>query len=240
MNHVFKRTAFITLLLISTGLIAMETVSSEPVNLAILISGEGTNMAAILDAIKKEKGIDPKVVISNRKAAPGLEKAKERGVATEYIPKMKEEARDVYCAKLIACLKEHNVTAKSGLVCLAGFMVLLDKNIVREYKNRILNIHPAHPIANYTGANAIERAFEAGEKKMGATVHFVDEGMDTGAVVMHKSFTVEPTDSLEDVTRKMHEVEHEIFPKCVELFAQKRLCVQGSDVHILPPDERDS
>ncbi len=229
MTHVIKCTALIALLLISTGIAAMETVpASESVNLAILISGTGSNMAAILDAIKTKpiNGINPCVVISNRKTALGLEKAQERGVPTEYIPKMKEEARDVYCEKLIKCLKKYNVTSKNGLICLAGFMVLLDKNIVQKYKNRILNIHPAHPIENYPGANAIERAFSAGEKEMGATVHFVDEGMDTGKVVMHKSFNVEFTDSLEDVELKMHKVEHEIFPECVKLFAQKRLCIQ--------------
>ncbi len=247
MNHVFKRTLLITLLLISSGIAAMETIQEEtdPVNLAILISGEGTNMDAILEAIKNDENIVPKVVISNHKDAGGIEKAKERGVHAEYVPKMKAESREAYGQKLITTLEQCGLTSKTrNLICLAGFMVLLDKNIVQKYKDCILNIHPAHPIENYPGANAIEKAFEAGETEMGATVHFVDEGMDTGAVVMHKSFNVEPTDKLEDVEAKMHKVEHQIFPDCVRLFAQKRLCIyegsEGREVHILPPDEQDS
>lgn len=241
MNHVFKCTAFITVLLISTGLLAMERdqSESEPVNLAILISGGGTNMAAILDAIKNEHGIVPKVVISNKKEAAGLEKARQRGVIAEYLPKMKVETREQYGDKLIVALEKSGLTPqKRNLICLAGFMLVLPENIVTQYKDQIINIHPAL-LPSFKGAHGIEDAFNYGAKVTGPTVHFVDNKMDTGPIIMQESFPIEEADKLEDVALKMHKSEHNIFPKCVKLYVEKRLQLTTNKtgrrtVHILP------
>lgn len=228
----FKSSITLVLLLSTTALFAMEVASSaDETHLAILISGTGTNMAAILD--RKIKNCKPCIVISNRKDALGLQKAKDRRVPTEHIPKMREESREDYCARLIACLKKYDVTSENGLVCLAGFMIILGSNIVKEYNGRILNVHPAL-LPSFKGGHGIKDAYDYGVKFAGPTVHFVDEGMDTGQIVAQEAFAIEESDSLEDVEVKMHAAEHRIYPAVVSLFVQRRLYIEGRKVRILP------
>ncbi|HJS68406.1 MAG TPA: phosphoribosylglycinamide formyltransferase, partial [Nitrososphaera sp.] len=151
------------------------------VNLGILISGRGSNMDAILAAIKsgKIKNATPMVVISNKPDAAGLKIASEKyGVPTKVIPSAGLKGWD-YDQKVVAALKESGVNPESGLVCLAGFMRIISPEFVRLYKMRILNIHPAL-LPSFPGLHAQKQALGGGAKVTGCTVHFVDEGVDSG------------------------------------------------------------
>ncbi len=145
-------------------------------NLAILISGRGSNMEAILKSIKRKKiPINPAVVISNKSGAAGLKIAKKLGVNTEVLDSSKYKSKRLeYDKKLMQILDIHGVTSKNGLVCLAGFMRIISPQFVRRYKNRILNIHPAL-LPSFPGLQAQEQTIKFGAKYSGCTVHFVSK-----------------------------------------------------------------
>lgn len=187
------------------------------INLAILVSGAGTNMAAIVDAhIENAK---PCVVISNRQNALALLKAQQRGIPAVYLPSKKNED---YSQQLIECLQQHNVTPENGLICLAGFMKILDKKFVTTFKNRILNIHPSL-LPAFPGLDAIGQALKAGVVTTGCTVHLVDEGVDTGPILQQASVGIDPNDSSETLAAKIHEQEHKLYPAAIEKFVVKLL-----------------
>ena len=226
--------ALFTILSLSSHIQCMDT--KKPLHLAILVSGSGTNMAAILD--KKIDGVHPCVVISNREAAHAIQKAKDRGVPTVYIDSRKKSNPEPgqYTKKLIACLTKHNVTPENGLICLAGFMRILDAEFVNHYRGRIINLHPSL-LPSFKGIHAIGKAVEYGAKVAGCTVHFVDEGLDTGPIIKQATVPIDEDDTEETLHAKIQQEEHRIFPEAVKLFAQNRLVVEGRRVKILPPTE---
>lgn len=188
-------------------------------------------MDAILSAIKsgKIRNVKPSVVISNKPEAPGLRIASEKYlVPTKVIPAVGLKGWD-YDQKLVAALKEYGVTPESGLVCLAGFMRLISPEFVRQYRMRILNIHPAL-LPSFPGLHAQKQALDAGVKLTGCTVHFVDEGVDSGPVILQKAVPIMENDNEETLSARILEREHQLYPEAVKLFCEGKIKVQGRRV----------
>ena len=190
-------------------------------------------MESILKAIKKQKiPINPAIVISNKSNAKGLAIAKKMGVQTAVIDSSKYKGRRLQFDKeIIATLRKYNVTPTNGLVCLAGFMRIISPHFIKEYKNKILNIHPAL-LPAFPGLDAQKQAMEFGAKYSGCTVHFVDEGVDTGPIIIQEIVEIGNKDTEKTLTKKILTKEHEIYPKAVELFAKKKLSIKGRRVRI--------
>jgi phosphoribosylglycinamide formyltransferase 1 len=202
------------------------------VKLGILISGRGSNMAAILSEISsgRLRHVEPCVVISNKPDAPGLEIAKKFSVPTEVI--LAEGLRGwSYDQKLVVALKKFGVVPESGLVCLAGFMRIISPEFVREYRMRIMNIHPAL-LPAFPGLHAQKQAVEYGAKVSGCTVHFVDEGTDTGPIILQKPVQILEGDTEETLSERILAQEHVLYPQAVGLFADGRIEVSGRRVRI--------
>ena len=191
-------------------------------------------MESILKAIKKQKiPINPAVVISNKSNAKGLAIAKKMGVQTAVIDSSKYKGKRLQFDKeIISTLRKYNVTPTNGLVCLAGFMRIISPHFIKEYKNKILNIHPAL-LPAFPGLDAQKQAIEFGAKYSGCTVHFVDEGVDTGPIIIQEIVKIGNKDTEKTLTKKILTKEHEIYPKAVELFAKKKLSIKGRRVKIL-------
>ena len=191
-------------------------------------------MESILKAIKKQKiPINPAVVISNKSNAKGLAIAKKMGVQTVVIDSSKYKGKRLQFDKeIITTLRKYNVTPTNGLVCLAGFMRIISPHFIKEYKNKILNIHPAL-LPAFPGLDAQKQAIEFGAKYSGCTVHFVDEGVDTGPIIIQEIVKIRDKDTEKTLTKKILTKEHEIYPKAVELFAKKKLSIKGRRVKIL-------
>ena len=190
-------------------------------------------MESILKAIKKQKiPINPAIVISNKSNAKGLAIAKKMGVQTAVIDSSKYKGRRLQFDKeIIATLRKYKVTPTNGLVCLAGFMRIISPHFIKEYKNKILNIHPAL-LPAFPGLDAQKQAMEFGAKYSGCTVHFVDEGVDTGPIIVQGIVEIGNKDTEKTLTKKILTKEHEIYPKAVELFAKKKLSIKGRRVRI--------
>lgn len=197
-------------------------------NLAILISGRGSNMENILKSIKKNKvPVNPKVVISNKPDAKGLKIAQELGVNTEIVESggLKGGSWE-YDSKLVSILKQFDVTPQNGLVCLAGFMRIMSPEFIKHYKGRILNIHPAI-LPAFPGLHSQRQALEYGTKYAGCTVHFVDEGIDTGPIILQSIVKIKDDDTEESLSKRILKQEHKIYPKAVRLFAKGKIKIVG-------------
>ncbi len=197
-------------------------------NLAILISGRGSNMEAILKSIKRKKiRINPAVVIANKPDAAGLKIAKRLGVKTEVVDSSDYKGKRVeYDKKIISVLNKYGVTPKNGLVCLAGFMRIISPQFVRKYKNRMMNIHPAL-LPSFPGLNAQEQTIKFGAKFSGCTVHFADEGVDTGPIIIQAIIKVKDDDTKESLSKRILLKEHIIYPQAVKLFAENKIKISG-------------
>jgi len=202
--------------------------------LAILISGRGSNMKAILDAIKKQNiPIKPMVVISNKPTAMGLKIARKIGVQTEIIEsKGFQGNRWEYDKKIMHILNKYEITPKNSLICLAGFMRILSPEFIKKFKNRILNIHPSN-LPAFPGLDAQRQAIESGVSHSGCTVHFVDEGIDTGPIIVQETVKIKNDDTEETLSKKILAKEHKAYAKAVKLIAEKKISVIGRNVKIL-------
>ncbi len=200
--------------------------------LAVFISGRGSNFRAIHDEVKKGtiKG-EIVVVISDNPDAPGLEYARAAGIQSAVFQKKGGESRDTYFDRIIELLDKGAV---DGIV-LAGFMKVLSRNIIHNYPNRILNIHPAL-LPSFPGIEAQRQAFEYGVKYSGCTVHFVDEGVDTGPVILQEVIPVLDDDDAHTLADRILKKEHIIYPKAVRFFCEDRLEVRGRKVFVRPAD----
>ena len=190
-------------------------------------------MESILKAIKKKKiPINPAVVISNKPNAKGLAIAKKMGIQTEVIESSKYKGKRLqYDKEIISTLRKYKVTPSNGLVCLAGFMRIISPYFIKEYKNKILNIHPAL-LPAFPGLDAQKQAIEFGSKFSGCTVHFVDEGVDTGPIIIQEIVKINNNDTEKSLSKKILVKEHEIYPEAVELFAKKKISIKGRKVKI--------
>jgi phosphoribosylglycinamide formyltransferase-1 len=204
------------------------------INLAMLISGRGSNMDAILAAIKsgRIRNAKPCIVISNKPEIAGLRIASEKyGIPTKVIPSDGLKGWD-YDQNVVTILHEHGVTPESGLVCLAGFMRIISPEFVRQYRMRIMNIHPAL-LPAFPGLHAQKQALDYGVKVSGCTVHFVDEGMDSGPVILQKAVPVIEGDNEESLSARILEQEHELYPEAVRLFCEGRIKIEDRRVSII-------
>jgi phosphoribosylglycinamide formyltransferase-1 len=200
-------------------------------NLAILISGRGSNMKAILDAVEKQKiPIRPTVVISNKSTARGLKIARKLGVQTEVVEsKGFQGSRWEYDKKIISVLKKYQVTPKNGLICLAGFMRIISPEFIKKYKNCVLNIHPAI-LPAFPGLDAQKQAIDHGVKYSGCTVHFADDGVDSGPIIVQAIVKVKDDDTEETLSKKILAKEHKAYVKAVKLIAENKIKVVGRKV----------
>jgi phosphoribosylglycinamide formyltransferase-1 len=203
------------------------------VNIGVLISGGGTNLQAIIDNIK-DGNIDGdiKLVISNRKEAYGLIRAKKAGIETLYIDRKKFITEDEYNRRIIEEFSKRNVE----LVVLAGYLRVLSKEFIESYKNRIINIHPSL-IPSFCGKGCYgervhEMALDYGVKITGVTIHFVDEGTDTGPIILQKAVVVKDDDTVESLKSRVLQVEHQLLPEAIRLYCQGSLSFQGRKVII--------
>ena len=196
--------------------------------LAILISGRGSNMEAILKNLKKKKiPITPSIVISNKPNAAGLKIAQKLGVKTEVVESsgFKGDRWD-YDKKIVAVLEKNGVTPKNGLICLAGFMRIISPQFIKKYKNRIMNIHPAL-LPSFPGLHAQKQTVEYGSKFSGCTVHFVDAGVDTGPIIIQSIVKVKDNDTEASLSKRILSHEHKIYPEAVRLFAKGKIKISG-------------
>ena len=204
--------------------------------LGILCSGRGSNLASIIEAV--ERGDIPAeiaVVIADKADAYALERAREAGIPAVSVIYRDYAERADFERAMLAELHAHDV----GLVVLAGFMRILSPIFVHAYTGRILNIHPAL-LPSFPGAHAHRDALEYGVKVSGCTVHFVDEGMDSGPIIMQAAVPVLEGDTEETLAARVLEQEHRIFPASIKLYVEGRLRTDGRKVHILPAAEGGS
>jgi len=197
-------------------------------NLAILISGRGSNMEAILGAIASEKikNVVPRVVISNKFTAAGLRTASEEfGIPTKVIPDAGLEGWN-YDRHVEDVLSQYSVTSEDCLICLAGFMRIISPEFVRKYKMRIFNIHPSL-LPSFPGLHAQRQAIEYGVKVSGCTVHFVEEGLDSGPILLQRAVSVLDSDTEESLSARILEQEHILYPKAIRLFCEGKIRFNG-------------
>jgi len=200
------------------------------VRLGILISGRGSNFEAISNAISRGKlEAEIAVVISNRASAAGLNIARERGIPLRIIPSQGMD-RESYDKLLIEELRTHEV----GLVCLAGFMRLLSADFVRAFPERVVNIHPSL-LPAFPGLDAQKQALDHGVKIAGCTVHFVDEFLDSGPILMQAAVPVLDNDTVDSLSARILLQEHLIYSQAIQAIADGRVKVEGRRVKVAEP-----
>jgi len=194
--------------------------------IGILISGRGSNMAAIVEAV--QSGLIPEsevtVVISDKTSAEGLIKAKGCGIETLAVTK-KGRAREEHDAEIIAELKKRKVE----LVCLAGYMRLLSKKFISAFPGRIINVHPSL-LPSFKGLDAQRQAIDYGVKVSGCTVHFVDEALDHGAIILQKAVEVKDHDTAESLAARILEHEHALYVEAVKQIVERKIEIVGRRV----------
>jgi len=201
---------------------------SRLLRVGVLASGRGSNLQALLDAgARADYPARVVVVVSDREDARALARARAAGVSSLFVNPKDHGDRAAYDAVLTKTLEHHEV----GLVCLAGFMRILSPVFVRAWQGRLMNIHPSL-LPAFPGLHAQRQALHHGVRIAGATVHFVDEGVDTGPIVLQAAVPVEATDTEETLAARILIEEHRIYPEAVRLFAEGRLHVTGRQVSI--------
>ncbi len=204
-------------------------------NIGVLVSGRGTNLRSIIQSIEsgRIRNAQIKVVISSRADAPAREVAAKHNINEAFIdPTGYKGKRWEYDLKVINCLEKHGVTPENGLVLLAGYMRILSPEFVKAYRGRVMNIHPSL-LPSFPGVDAQKQALEHGAKITGCTVHFVDEGMDTGPIILQASVPVKGNDTVEALSTRILEQEHRLYPEAVRLFVEGKLMLDGRRVKIL-------
>lgn len=198
--------------------------------IGILISGRGSNMVAIIDAVKSGEipNSEIAVVISDKADAAGLSKAQERGVETLVIER-RGRTREEHDAEISAELEKKDVE----LVCLAGYMRLLSKEFIRAFDGRIVNIHPSL-LPSFPGLDAQKQAIEHGVKISGCTVHFVNQNLDAGPIILQKSVEVQDDDSAETLAARILEHEHSLYVEAVKRIATGRISVEARKAKFTP------
>ena len=198
-------------------------------NIAVFASGRGTNFQAIIKAVKK--GIikaNLSLLVCDNPDAFCLKRAKKSGIKWVLAERKNFSSRDDFETNIIEHLKQENI----DLIVMAGFMRILGPKLVSAYRDKILNIHPAI-LPSFKGSHGIKEAFDYGVKVAGVTVHFVDEKMDHGPIILQQAVKIEENDSLESLEAKIHRLEHKLYPKCISLFIEGRLRIEGRKVKIL-------
>jgi phosphoribosylglycinamide formyltransferase 1 len=198
------------------------------INIGVLVSGRGTNLQAIIEAIEEGK-IEGKIkiVVSDNLDAYALKRAEQHNIETKYINHKEFKNREDYDKKIVETLENKEVE----LVVLAGYMRILSSYFIKAYKNKIINIHPAL-LPSFPGLRAQKQAVEYGVKISGCTVHFVDEGMDSGPIILQSAVEVSEDDTEESLAERILKEEHQIYSQAIQLFSQGRLIIKGRKVFI--------
>ena len=201
---------------------------TRQVPIGVLISGSGTNLQAIIDAIEAKK-LDAKihVVLSNRADAYGLVRAKNHGISTEVLDHKRFPSREAFDQAMVDALRAREVE----LAVLAGFMRLLSPVFVSAYSNRIMNIHPAL-LPSFPGLHVQRKAIEHGVRFSGCTVHFVNEQCDEGPIIIQAVVPVFPDDTEESLSARILKQEHRIYPQAIQFYSEGRLRVEGRKVFV--------
>lgn len=204
-----------------------QSTADTPLGLVVLISGNGSNLQAIIDAIK-EQGLQAEVraVISNNPDAYGLTRARNANIATEVLNHRNFPSREAYDRELQQLIDKY----QPDLVVLAGFMRILTEDLVNHYHGRMLNIHPSL-LPKYQGLNTHQRVLEAGDNIHGVSVHYVTPELDGGPVILQAEVPVHPGDTADDLAQRIHQQEHVIYPQVIRWIAEDRLKLQ--DVTVL-------
>lgn len=202
--------------------------STALLRLGVLISGSGSNLQAIIDAIEDGR-LDAKVavVISSKEDAFGLQRAKNHGIDSTWVDRNDFEDASGYNSAIRDELLAHEV----DYVVMAGYMRLLGKEVLDAFPLRVLNLHPAL-LPSFPGAHGITDAFEYGVKVTGITVHFADEVFDRGPIIAQRSVEITEEDTIESLEARIHSAEHELYPAVLQWIAQGRLSIDGRIVHI--------
>jgi len=198
-----------------------------PFRVGVLVSGEGSNLQALVDDFPGAD-IDIVGVVSSRAEARGLERAEEAGIETAVFSLADEPDREKRDDALAAWLEERRVE----LVVLAGFMELLTPGFIRRFAGRIVNVHPAL-LPAFPGLGAIEQALEHGVKVAGVTVHFVDEGVDSGPIVLQEAFELPYHRDISAIRQHFHDVEHRLLPRAVRLIATGRVSLDPDNPRLV-------
>jgi phosphoribosylglycinamide formyltransferase-1 len=201
---------------------------SNLLKLGVLISGSGSNLQAIIDNIEKGSlKASIKIVISNNPKAYGITRAKKHGLPVAVLNHQEFKTRDDFDAELIRILKTNNV----DLVVLAGFMRILTNTFLKSFPQRIINIHPAL-LPSFAGIHGQKQAFDYGVKFSGCTVHFVDDGIDSGPIIMQGVVPVLADDTEETLSARILKEEHRIYPQAIQYYAEGRINIIGRKVQI--------
>jgi phosphoribosylglycinamide formyltransferase-1 len=217
--------------LLQTGLVRNDAAVSS-FRLVVLASGSGTNLQAILDELHGREGIEVVGVGSDKPAAGALQRGGAIGVETAVFPVADypdRAARDEAIGDWIESLR-------ADLVVLAGYMQLLSRAFVGRFRNRVVNIHPAL-LPSFPGLDAIGQALAAGVETTGVSVHFVDEGVDTGPVIAQREVPVPPGVARAELEAAVHAVEHELYPEAIRMIAQGRVRIDPSDPRTVAIDD---
>lgn len=199
-----------------------------PLRLAVLASGRGSNLQAIIDAIEKGRlQAVLAVVISNKAEAQALERARKHGAPAVFLDPKATPGREAYDAVILEQLRKYDV----GLVALAGYMKIVTRVLIDAYAGRIMNIHPSL-LPAFPGLAAQQQALDWGAKVSGCTVHFVEEGVDMGPIIRQAAVPVLEGDQADSLEARILEQEHRIYPEAIQLFAEGRLTVAGRRVRI--------
>ncbi len=201
----------------------------------VLVSGGGTNLQAVIDSIESGAVSNTRIsgVISNNKNAYALERARKHGIEALCISPRDYETRDEFNEQFLKAVDE----MAPDLIVLAGFLVVIPEKMIEKYRNRIINIHPSLIPSfcgtGYYGLKVHEAALARGVKVAGATVHFVDEGTDTGPIILQRAVEVEPDDTKEVLQRRvMEQAEWKILPEAIDLIANGKVTVEGNQVRV--------
>jgi phosphoribosylglycinamide formyltransferase-1 len=209
--------------------------------IGVLLSGRGSNFEALAESVARGRipNAEIALVVSNREDAPGIERARARGIAAHVIPSKGLE-REAYDKLVVAALKENRV----DLVCLAGYMRLLSPHFVAAFPNRILNIHPSL-LPAFPGLEAQRQALEHGAKFSGCTVHFVDENLDAGPIVLQAAVPIEDRDTVETLSERILREEHRIYSEAVRIVLEgryrienRRVLVSSSGAPVTGPEKK--
>jgi phosphoribosylglycinamide formyltransferase-1 len=203
--------------------------------IAVLASGAGTNLQAILDRLHGRNGIEVACVASNKPGAKALERAAQAGVETRVFERAEHSDRAARDAAMADWLAERDI----DLIVLAGYMELLSPGFVRRFRNRIVNVHPAL-LPSFPGLDAIGQALDHGVRVTGVTVHFVDEGIDSGAIILQRVVGVPYTRDRSQLEKEIHDVEHELLPEAIQLIATGAARVDAANPRVVQVDHTES
>ena len=195
-------------------------------NIAVFASGRGSNFSAIAAAIKGKKiRANLALLVCDNPKAPVLKKAEKAKVKAVLVRRVDFSSKKDFEEAIIKCLKENNI----NLIVLAGYMRILSPDFVNEYRGRIINIHPSL-LPAFKGEHGIKDAFVHGVKITGVTVHFVDEHMDNGAVILQQALPIKEKDTIGSLEARIHKIEHKLYPEAIKLFVEGKLRMKGRKV----------